>query len=187
MKARKSPRRALKIIAVTALLLLAVSAGVLLREYLMFRKIQATLRRPAGAATREPLPPPTAAATTAPEAPLVSAVSRSADASLVRARANFSAFKARVEAHPELLRQWGSVGWKILEDIPALCVRSVSAQSPFAALGVMGGDCITHIDGESINQPARNMGIWLTLAARSRLKIDTLRNGKRISYELVRK
>ena len=185
MKTRKSPRRALKVITVTALLLLAVSAGVLLRQYLLLRKIQATLRLPAGAETREP--PPTAAATTAPDAPLVSAVSRSADGSLVRARANFSAFKKRVEAHPELLRQWGRVGWKIVGDVPALCVHSVADEAPFLPLGVQGGDCITHIDGESINQPVRNMGIWLSLSARSRLKIDTLRNGKRISYELVRK
>lgn len=172
-------------IAIALLLLIAVSAGVLLREYLMLKKIQATLRQSPSQVKNEPQR--NVPAEDVPETPLVSAVSRSADGRHVRARANFSVFKKKVEAHPELLRQWGRVGWKVLGDVPALCVRSVADDAPFRPLGVQGGDCITHIDGESINQPMRNMGIWLTLPARSRLKIDTVRGEKRISYELVRK
>jgi hypothetical protein len=185
MKLTRTHRRATRIITIAALLLLAVAAGVLLREYLMLKKIQATLRQPANTINRES--PPAGTPKTPPEAPLVSAVSRSADGSLVRARANFSLFKKKVEAQPEILQQWGRLVWKIVEDMPALCVRSVTDEAPFRLLGVKSGDCITHLDGESINQPMRNMGIWLTLPARSRLRIDTLRNGKRISYELVRK
>jgi hypothetical protein len=185
MKLTRTHRRAIRIITIAALLLLAVAAGVLLREYLMLKKIQATLRQPADATT--PASPPVGTAKTSREAPLVSAVSRSVDGSLVRARANFSDFKKQVEAHPELLQQWGRLVWKIVEDMPALCIRNLSEEAPFRLLGVKSGDCITHLDGESINQPMRNMAIWLTLPARSRLRIDTLRNGKQISYELVRK
>jgi hypothetical protein len=185
MKATKPHRQTIKIIAIVALLLLAVFAGVLLRECMMLKKIQATLRQSPSQAKNEPQRE--APAETVPEAPLVSGVSRSADGSVVRARANFSVFKKKVEARPELLRQWGHVVWKIVGDVPALCVRSIGDTAPFRPLGVKDGDCITHIDGESINQPMRNMGIWLTLPARSRLKVDTLRDGRRISYELVRK
>lgn len=185
MKLTRTHSRTIRIITIAALLLLAVSAGVLLREYLMLKKIQATLRQSPSQIKNEPEQNTPAEAV--PEAPLVSAVSRSADGRYIRARANFSVFKKKVEAHPEILRQWGRVGWKIVGDVPALCVRSVGETAPFRPLGVKDGDCITHIDGESINQPMRNMGIWLTLPARSRLKIDTLRDGKRISYELVRK
>lgn len=185
MKITKNHRRVIKIFAFALLLLMAVSAGVLLREYMMLKKIQATLRQTPSQA--KDVPQGETPAEAVPETPLVYAVSRSADGSLVRARANFSVFKKKVEARPELLRQWGRVGWKIVGDVPALCVRHVADDAPFRPLGVKDGDCITHIDGETVNQPVRNMGIWLTLPARSRLKIDTLREGKRISYELVRK
>jgi C-terminal processing protease CtpA/Prc len=181
---KATQRRTIKMIAMVALLLIAVFAGVLLREYMMLKKIQASLRQMPAEAQKETHREK--AAETLPEARLVLAVSRSADGSLVRARANFSLFKKRVEAQPELLHKWGRVVWSITEDLPALCVRSLADDSPFRLLGVKSGDCITHIDGESINQPMRNMAIWLTLPARSRLKIDTLRDGKRISYELVR-
>ncbi|GAB4439567.1 MAG: hypothetical protein OHK0011_22140 [Turneriella sp.] len=185
MKLTKTHRRLIKIFAIVALILLGVFAGVLLREYLMLKKIQATLRPSPSQTNSEP--PREKPAEAVAEAPLVSAVTRSADGSVVRARADFSVFKKKVEARPELLRQWGRVGWKIVGDVPALCVHHVADEAPFRPLGVKDGDCITHIDGESINQPMRNLGIWLTLPARSRLKIDTLRDGRRISYELVRK
>ncbi len=187
MKATNNQRWAIKILSFAVLLLLAICAAILLREYLMLKKIQATLQQTPSQTRNEPPRTAPAATEAIPDSPLVSAISRSADGGLVRARANFSAFKKKVESHPELLQQWGRVGWKIVGDIPALCIRSVAEHAPFRPLGVRNGDCITHIDGESINQPMRNMAIWLTLPARRRLKVDTLREGRRITYELVRK
>lgn len=178
-------KRTFKILTLTALLLIAVMGGVLLREYLMLRRIQATLKSagnvlPGQKDTKEEVNPP------AIRQPLVAQVSRSADGSRVKARVGFAAFKRLVESHPELISRWGRVGWKVLDDIPGLCLRSLAADAPFRILGVEAGDCITHIDGETVNQPMRNMGIWLTLGARSRLIVDTLRGDRRISYELSR-
>lgn len=182
----KEKKRTFKILTLAALLLIAVMGGVLLREYLMLRRIQATLKSAGSAlpaqkdAKKEEVNP------TAIRQPLIAQVSRSADGSRVKARVGFAAFKKMVESHPELISRWGRVGWKVLEDIPGLCLRSLAADAPFRVLGVEAGDCITHIDGETVNQPMRNMGIWLTLGARSRLIVDTLRGGRRISYELSR-
>lgn len=184
MTITRSQRAVARLFAGFILLLLAVAAGVLLREYLSLRRIQATLRQsvePNAAQTQ-----PTAAPGPGYGDRFLTAVARSADGGLVRANANFAAFRRTVESKPELLQQWGRLGWKIVGDLPALCVRKLAGQAPFRVLGVREGDCITHIDGESINQPVRNMGIWLTLSARSRLKIDTLRGAKRISYDLMR-
>lgn len=169
-----------KIIFIAAAGLLGIAAVLALREYLMLKRIQETFRQP----------PPTKEATAsepalAAEAPkMVYAVKRAG--ATITARARFGAFKKAVEARPELLRTWGSLGWKILEDTPALCIRHLGEDTPFKALGVVSGECITHIDGETVNQPMRNLGIWLTLGARSSIRIDTLRGGQKISYNLVK-
>ncbi|HRP69792.1 MAG TPA: hypothetical protein PLY93_09710, partial [Turneriella sp.] len=85
------------------------------------------------------------------------------------------------------LRAWGKLGWKVLGDIPALCIRRLADETPFSVLGVLEGECITHIDGETVNQPTRNFGIWLTLSSRKTLDIDTLRLGRKMSYHLTKK
>ncbi|HNJ66383.1 MAG TPA: hypothetical protein PKW28_10835, partial [Turneriella sp.] len=54
MKLTRTHSRAIRIITIAALLLLAVSAGVLLREYLMLKKIQATLRQSPSQIKNEP-------------------------------------------------------------------------------------------------------------------------------------
>ncbi len=171
-----------KIIFIASVILIAVAAMLALREYLMLKRIQDTFRMPA--ATAETRNPATAASAPAEPVKMVYGVKRSGDS--VSARARFSAFKKAVETRPEVLRTWGSLGWKILEDIPALCIRHLGDEAPFRTLGVVQGECITHIDGETVNQPMRNLGIWLTLGARSSIRIDTLRDGRKISYHLTK-
>ena len=169
-----------RIIFITASLLLTVAAVLALREYLMLKRIQEVFRQPPAAKEA-----PASEMPVVTEAPkMVYGVKRSGD--IISARARFGAFKKAVEARPELLRAWGSLGWKILDDTPALCIRHLGEETPFKALGVVSGECITHIDGETVNQPMRNLGIWLTLGARSGIRIDTLRAGRKISYHLVK-
>lgn len=174
---------ALLYLAVTAVALLLIAAAVFVREYLYLKKIRTALQN----STQTTQSAPTAREPVARslEAPLVSQISRSGG--VIRARADFAAFKKKVEANPELLQQWGSIYWKILDDIPALCIRALAESSPFRALGAQAGDCITHIDGETVNQPLRNMAIWMSLPARSQITIDTLRAAKKISYVLSRR
>lgn len=171
-----------KIIFIACVVLIGIAAALALREYLLLKRIQKTFK----AAT---LPPDkkeggTVVIPAADVAKMVYAVKRGETS--VSARARFGAFKKAVEARPEVLRDWGTLGWKILEDTPALCIRHLGAETPFKPLGVVQGECITHIDGETVNQPMRNLGIWLTLGARSSIRIDTLRGGRKITYHLVK-
>lgn len=179
-------KRYLKPLAITVLVLLAVGGAVLLREYILLRKLAESFalpnggNAPAGGARADEKPG--AQATQAPA--LVLQVKRSASGDRVDARVAFKTFKRLVEANPKLVHTWGRIGWKVLGDIPALCLRSVAPETAFTKLGVQSGDCVTHIDGETVNQPLRNLGIWVTLGSRQRLTIDTLRHGRRISYHL---
>jgi hypothetical protein len=171
-----------KIIFISSAVLIGIAATLALREYLLLKRIQETFKQAAPSAGDKQttaVAPPVAEATR-----MVYAVKRTE--SSVNARARFAAFKKAIEARPEILRTWGTLGWKILDDIPALCVRSLGHETPFKPLGVIQGECITHIDGETVNQPMRNLGIWLTLGARSSIRIDTLRHGRKISYHLAK-
>jgi hypothetical protein len=172
-----------RILFITCLILIAVAAALALREYLLLKRIQETLTMPPVGETRDAaapslLPPPAA------NTKMVYAVKRAGNH--IEARARFGVFKKAIESHPEILRAWGSLGWKILEDIPALCIRNLGETTPFSPLGVTSGECITHIDGETVNQPMRNLGIWLTLGSRSSIRIETLRGGRKLSYHLVK-
>lgn len=179
-------RRFFKPLGITVVVLLTVGAAVLLREYLMLRRLSDTFSSAKTdivseepGAEKEKIESVAAAAT-----PLVYQVKTSADGNRVDARVSFKAFKRMVEANPRLVNSWGRIGWKVLGDVPALCLRSLAAGTAFAKLGVQSGDCITHFDGETVNQPLRNLGIWLTLGSRRHLKVDTLRAGQRITYNL---
>lgn len=171
-----------RVLFITLALLLGVAAAIAIREYLLLRNIQQVMNTsasPAPAITPEPK-------TTAepPRTPFVTAVKRREGGSRISARVDFSAFKKAVEKNPAALASWGTLRWKVLEDIPALCVRNLGADTPLTPLGVRSGDCITHLDGETVNQPLRNLGIWLTLGSRHSLTIETLRDGKQITYTL---
>jgi hypothetical protein len=172
-------KRSLKIVLVAAGIITLIAGAVLMREYLLLRRIQATILSGTKQNSQQSLAAPSPATWH-----YVQQVRFSEGR--VEAMARFAAFKKTIEANPRLLAGWGTLGWKVLGDIPALCIRSLAASTPFAPLGVTNGECITHIDGETINQPLRNLAIWMTLSSRSNLRIDTLRAGKRISYHLVR-
>lgn len=174
-----------RIIFITSVILLGIAAALAFREYLLLKRIQDTLKatasvKPAAGGTQTQ----SETVVAQPPAPIVYAVKRSGDS--VTGRARFAAFKKAVEANPEILRAWGSLGWKVLDDTPALCIRNLGENTPFKPLGVTGGECITHIDGETVNQPMRNLSIWVTLSARSSIRIDTLRSGRKISYHLIK-
>lgn len=180
-------KRYFKPLVITVALLLAVAAAVLVREYLLLRSLAASF---AAAKNDTPATPDSARLEKAPaaqaeNAALVYQVKTSAGGNRVDARVSFKAFKRLVEANPRLVHTWGRIGWKVLGDVPALCLRSVAPGTAFTKLGVQSGDCITHFDGETVNQPLRNLGIWLTLASRKNLKVDTVRAGQRISYHLA--
>lgn len=166
---------------ITFTLLLAVAAIIAIREYLLLRNIQQVMNTSTTPTTAAPGREKTIAepAKTA----FVTSVKRSGDGR-VSARVDFAAFKKAVEKDPAILASWGTLRWKVLEDTPALCVRNLGAGTPLAPLGVRSGDCITKLDGETINQPMRNLGIWLTLAQRSSLSVETLRDGETITYSL---
>ncbi|AFM14750.1 hypothetical protein [Turneriella parva] len=180
-------KRYLKPLAITVALLLAIAAAVLVREYLVLRSLAASF----AAAKNDTLTTPDSGRTEkAPAAQgenvaLISQVKTSAGGNRVDARVSFKAFKRLVEANPKLAQSWGRIGWKVLGDVPALCLRIVAPGTAFTKLGVQSGDCITHFDGETVNQPLRNLGIWLTLGSRKALKVDTVRAGQRISYHLT--
>ncbi len=180
-------RRFLKPLGVTIVILLVVGAAVLVREYLMLRRLSETFSSAKAETTSEKQGAEKDKVATAPAqaTPLVYQVKKSADGSRIDARVSFKAFKRMVEANPRLVHSWGRIGWKVLGDVPALCLRSLAADTAFTKLGVQGGDCITHFDGETVNQPLRNLGIWLTLGSRRQLKVDTLRAGQRITYNLT--
>lgn len=183
----KRHRRYLKPLAITVVLLLSVGAALLVREYLLLRSLAASF---AGAKNDTPAIAETARADKTPAAQgenvaLVYQVRTSAGGHRVDARVSFKAFKRLVEANPRLVHSWGRISWKVLGDVPALCLRSITPGTAFTKLGVQSGDCVTHFDGETVNQPLRNLGIWLTLASRKSLKIDTVRAGQRISYHLA--
>lgn len=165
---------------ITFTLLLAVAAIIAMREYLLLRNIQQVMNT----STTPTAAPPSGEKTVIEPAKIafVTSVKRSGNG--VSARVDFAAFKKAVEKDPAILASWGTLRWKVLEDTPALCVRNLGAGTPLAPLGVRSGDCITKLDGETINQPMRNLGIWLTLAQRSTLRVETLRDGETITYSL---
>lgn len=171
-----------RVLFITFALLLGVAAIVAIREYLLLRNIQQVMEKSASPA---PVAPDSEKPAIEPvKVPFVTAVKRRAGGSLVSARVDFAAFKKAVEKNPAVLSAWGTLRWKVLEDIPALCVRNLGADTPLAPLGVRSGDCITQLDGETVNQPMRNLGIWLTLGSRSTLTVETLRDGEKITYTL---
>ena len=179
----------MKPLGVTLIFILLVAGGLLLREYLMLRQLAKSLTAPPPSreAPAQSMKPGeqgyvTRAATTTN---IVMQVRRSATGNQVAARVSFRAFKRLIESNPQIAHTWGRVGWKILGDTPALCLRQLTTGTPLTALGVQSGDCITHLDGETVNQPLRNLGIWLGLGTRKMLSVDTLRQGKRISYTLT--
>ncbi|MCX7634029.1 MAG: hypothetical protein N2Z22_11925 [Turneriella sp.] len=180
-------RRKKILFAVVALLLL-IPALLFLREYLLLRRLhsawQNTPKASSDSTKIEPLQNEKKQRPPAKAKALVSQVVRSGDGSYVTAKADLAGFKTAIEENPELLSRWGSAHWKILGDIPALCLRQLAADAPARLLGVEPGDCITHIDGETVNQPQRNMLIWMGLPLRRRIVIETLRHGKKITYDL---
>ncbi len=179
-------RRFLKPLGVTVVILLVVGAAVLVREYVMLRRLSETFSSAKTDAVAEKAGAEKEKIESAavPAISLVYEVKTSARGNRVDARVSFKAFKRIVEANPRLVHSWGRIGWKVLGDVPALCLRSLAAGTAFAKLGVQSGDCITHFDGETVNQPLRNLGIWLTLGSRRHLRVDTLRAGQRITYNL---
>lgn len=173
-----------RVLFITFSLLLAVAAVVAIREYLLLRNIQHVMNTSAASVpenTTKVIP-----TTEPPKTQFVSAVKRRDGGSRISARVDFAAFKKAIEKDPAVLSAWGTLRWKVLEDTPALCVRNLGRDTPLAPLGVQSGDCITQLDGETINQPMRNLGIWLTLGSRSVLTIETLRDEKKIIYTLNR-
>lgn len=171
-----------RVLFITFSLLLAVAAVVAMREYLLLRNIQQVMNTSASSVPA--VTPEQKTTAEPPRTPFVTAVKRRDGGSRVSARVDFAAFKKAVEKNPAVLAGWGTLRWKVLEDIPALCVRNLGADTPLTPLGVRSGDCITHLDGETVNQPLRNLGIWLTLGSRKSLLVETLRDGEKITYIL---
>lgn len=176
----------------------------MLREYVLLKRIESVLRAP--------LYMKADSSASAPPKPikLVQNLEMSDDGTKITARVRFAAFKQMVESNPEIITAWGRFGWKVLPaaaipvdspestgsrgpspsmalgDIPALCIRRLGADNPLAALKAEAGDCVTHIDGESVNQPMRNLAIWVGLARREVIHVVVLRHGKRVAYEFRR-
>lgn len=173
-----------KWIFTSILVLLAIAGGVALREYLLLKKIQATLMKPSGKAVDSAIEKPIV---TPQKLRLVENIRISGDGSRVSASVRFASFKHMVEQNPEILRIWGRLAWKVLGgDTPALCFKALSSNAPMAPLGTEVGECIVTLDGETVNQPMRNLGIWMTLGSRERVDIETRRGSKTISYRLNR-
>lgn len=170
-------------LVIFVLLFVGVSGILLWREYRMLKRIETTLqaKNPTG---QENKPPDEAPAKNVPL--LVKNVVFSQNRERVQARVNFRAFKSWVENEPEILRVWGQAHWKILGDTAAFCLKRVSNNAPLKALGVKSGDCIIELNGETVNQPMRNMAVWMSLAQRKNLEIVALRNRQRITYTLTR-
>lgn len=164
-------------------MLLAIAGALALREYLLLKKIQATLMKPPGKTTESAAEKP---APTPQKLHLVENIRISADGSRVEAGVRLSAFKQLVEKNPEILRAWGRLAWKVLKNTPALCFKALSPNAPMAPLGAEVGECIVTLDGETVNQPMRNLGIWMTLGSRERVDIETLRGNRKISYRFNR-
>jgi len=170
---------------VSLVLILFAGGVVVLREYATLKKIENVIRdvqneKKAPIESKQ-------SADKSPTVTLVTAVDVDAGAGgVITARVNFSAFKNLIERNPAILARWGTLRWKVLDDIPALCIKRLAAVNPFTQLGAQEGDCITKLDGETINQPMRNLGIWMSLGARGRLTVETLRDGEPIRYNLVR-
>jgi hypothetical protein len=186
---RTGIRRYLKPLGLMLIFILVVAGGLVLREYLMLRKLAKSLT---GLSVTQETPVQNMkldergpSADAAPTPKIVLQVKHSTDGSQVTARVSFRAFKRLIELNPQIAHTWGRVGWKILGDTPALCLRQLTRNTPLTALGVQSGDCITHLDDETINQPLRNLGIWLGLGNRRYLSVETLRQGKRLSYKLT--
>ncbi|MFO1525582.1 MAG: hypothetical protein U1F16_06375 [Turneriella sp.] len=179
-------RRVAKVALITIAILLAIGAMVLIKEYLLLKKIERAMKSPSPAQAEAKSGTDSAESAEPRRQAFVTKVTRQSGGDQVTAYVNFAAFRRTVEAQPEAISRWGSLRWKVLEDTPALCIRNLAQTTPFSALGVAAGDCITHLDGESINQPMRNLGIWLSLARRERLTVDTLRGDRKISYTLLK-
>ncbi|MBV6493108.1 MAG: hypothetical protein LDLANPLL_01123 [Turneriella sp.] len=175
------------VLAVIAILLIT-AAFLFLKEYFLLKKIESVLKdassgNTAQAQTKNQENLEENLSSIKKEIPLfVYGVKQNGNT--ISARVHFAKFKSTVERSPEILRSWGHLGWKVLEDIPALCIKNLGERTPFSPLGVRPGECIIEINGETINQPMRNLGIWLTLQNRKNLHIVTLRAGKRVEYFL---
>lgn len=170
-------------IFIAILVLLAIAGALALREYLLLKKIQATLMKPPGKAADSAVERP---AVTPQKLRLVENIRISGDGSHVSASVRFASFKHMVEQNPEILRAWGRLVWKVLGNTPALCFKALSPSAPMAPLGAEVGECIVTLDGETVNQPMRNLGIWMTLSSREQINIETRRSGRKISYRLNR-
>lgn len=170
------------------MVILAIAGAVALREYLLLKKIQATFMKPPGKVGHDAAEKPAIAAQ---KLRLVENIRISSDGQRVSASVRFAAFKHMVEQNPEILRAWGRLVWKVLPtgamgDTAALCFKALSPTAPMAPLGAEVGECIVSLDGESVNQPMRNLGIWMTLGSREHVDIETRRGGKKITYRLNR-
>jgi hypothetical protein len=173
-----------KPLLLTTLFILAVAGALVLREYILLRRLKAVLTY--NGIEKPDQRAPSIQAVSPPQSSIVRDVHFYANGNEIRARVNFAEFKRFVEANAASVRGWGKVIWKVLDDTPALCLKSLATDTPLRPLAVRSGDCITMLDGETINQPLRNLGIWLSLSARSNLKITTLRKGREITYHLTR-
>lgn len=174
----------LRTLLIICLALILFAGGVVvLREYATLRKIENVIRDVQN--EKKTATDVNPSGEKIPVIPLVVSVEHTSGGAIT-ARVNFSAFKNLIEANPAILARWGTLRWKVLGDIPALCIKHLASGNPFMKLGAQEGDCITTIDGETINQPVRNLGIWMSLGARKRLLVETLRDGEIIRYNLVR-
>lgn len=176
-------RKVLRITLVSLLLFFCAAAIIFWREYKMLKRIETTLQG-RNTTEKENIPSEDTPVQAAPQ--LVKNVVFSRNRDRIQAKVNFRAFKSWVENEPEILRAWGRGHWKVLGDTAAFCLKRVSDNAPLKALGVKSGDCIVELDGESVNQPMRNMGIWMSLAQRKSLEIVALRSRQRITYTLTR-
>jgi len=167
-----------KALLTTFVILILVGAGVFVREYLLLKRIESALRSPVKSDSQ----------TTAAPKPikLVHSFQVADDKSSATARVRFAAFKDMIEHNPQILAAWGRFNWRVIGDTPALCIKSLAPKSPLTEIGAEVGDCVTHLDGETVNQPMRNLAIWVGLHRRDHLSVILLRHGKRIRYELSR-
>lgn len=166
-----------------ALVALLLVAGLLaLREYLLLRNLKKVISSPPISSTT----PLAAERQSETQIPLVSNIRRTAGGAVIHAQVDFPAVRRMVEKSPAVVNTWGTVAWKVVNDTPALCLRKIPAESPLRQLSAKPGDCIIELDGQTVNQPMRNLGIWLTLPARKELRIKTWRGNSEISYILRR-
>jgi type II secretion system protein C len=63
-----------------------------------------------------------------------------------------------------------------------LLVRELEEASIASELGLKNGDIITHIDGRAITDSTRALAMIPMLRTRDSVKVDVVRNGKRLTY-----